>query len=263
MKDLPTFLTIPAALIWIATRNVEACQEAFEAIETFQRHASRPEDGKVAVGVPIHNLGLTAVACIIAECLHPGDCIIRDKWRTYELLDNGRVRPKGKKRDTPAIDYEYRDAERELLRALRVENITAYTIGSDNVRHESDAALWLEREFKDEVGEDGHYHVMATESCKDPLRDIRFRTDEILREWPPKGGRKTGPKTGRPTHKDTWCSLALEMLDNGDVLPKRGATAKIAKLIQENGYGHYEFGTIEDNIRNTVNDWKGEHKDTA
>ena len=70
------------------------------------------------------------------------------------MLDDGSVRPNGKKRDTAAIDYEYALAERELLRALRAKNITAYTIDSDNVRREIDAALWLGREFEAEVGED-------------------------------------------------------------------------------------------------------------
>ena len=70
------------------------------------------------------------------------------------MLDDGSVRPNGKKRDTAAIDYEYALAERELLRALRAKNITAYTIDSDNVRREIDAALWLGRELEAEVGED-------------------------------------------------------------------------------------------------------------
>lgn len=194
MKDLPAFLTIPAALIWIATQNFEACQEAFETAETLHRHPFATEDDKVTVWVPVQNFGLTAVSCIIAKSRHPDDRTIRDKWGTFEVLDDGRVRPKGKKRDTAAIDYEYALAERELLRALRAKNITAYTIHSDNSMSDVNAARWLRWEFEDEVGEDGHYHVVATAAGKDPLWDISFKTDEILRQWPPKRGRKRGPK---------------------------------------------------------------------
>ena len=126
MTDLPAFLTVPAALIWIATRDFEACQEAFEAVETLHRDPFAAEDDKVAVWVPVRNFGLTAVSVIIAKYLHPDDRTIRDKWGTFEVLDDGSVRLKGKKRDTAAIDYEYAPAERELLRALRAKNITAY-----------------------------------------------------------------------------------------------------------------------------------------
>ncbi len=125
MKDLPAFLTIPAALIWIATRDFEACQEAFEAVETLHRHPFAAEDDKVAVWVPVRHFGLTAVSVIIAKYLHPDDRTIRDKWWTFEVLDDGSVRVKGKKRDTAAIDYEYASAERELFRALRAEKITS------------------------------------------------------------------------------------------------------------------------------------------
>ena len=194
MKDLPPYLTVQAALILIATRNFAACHEAFEANETLQRGPFATEDDKVAVWVPVPNFGLTAVSVIIAKYLHPHDRTIRDKWGTFEVLDDGSVRPKGKKRDTAAIDYEYALAERELLRALRAKNITAYTIGSDNVRREIDAALWLGREFEDEVGEDGHYHVVATATGKEPLRDIVFEKDDILRKWLPKGGQELGSK---------------------------------------------------------------------
>ena len=50
MKDLPAFLTIPAALIWIATRNFEACHEAFEAVELFQRNPFRRKTIKSRFG---------------------------------------------------------------------------------------------------------------------------------------------------------------------------------------------------------------------
>ena len=155
---------------------------------------SRRKTIKLRFGVPVPNFGLTAVSVIIAKYQHPHDRTIRDKWGTFEVLDDGSVRPNGKKRDTAAINYEYALAERELLRALRAKNITAYTIGSDNVRREIDAAIWLGREFEAEVGEDGHYHVVATATGKEPLQDIVFEKDEVLRKWPPIGGEEPNSK---------------------------------------------------------------------
>jgi hypothetical protein len=194
MKDLPAFLTIPAVLIWIATRDFEACQKAFEAVETLHRHPFAAEDDKVAVWVPVRHFGLTAVSVLIAQYLHPDDRTIRDKWWTFEVLDNGSVRVKGKKRDTAAIDYEYAPAQRELLRALREKNITADTHHPDNSLTEINAALWWRLEFEDEEGKDGHYHVIATATGKEPLRDIVFEKDDVLRKWPPNGGEEPDSK---------------------------------------------------------------------
>ena len=193
MANLPGSLTIPAALIWITIRDFEACQGAFEADEAFQREPYGPNDDKTTATVSVWKLGLLSVSCIIAKYLHPGDSTIRDKWGTFEL-DDGWVRPKGKKRETAAVNYEYAQAERELIRALRDGDITAYTIGSDNVRREVHAALWLGRELDDQVGEDGHYHVVATATGKEPLRDIVFEKDDILRKWPPDGGKQLDSK---------------------------------------------------------------------
>ena len=260
MTDLPAFLTIPAALIWIATRDFEALQEAFEAVETFHRHPFAAEDGKVAVWVPVRHFGLTAVSVIIAKYLHPDDRTIRDKWWTFEVLDNGSVRVKGKKRDTAAIDYEYALAQRQLSHALKAGKISASAIGSDNVRCERDAAVWLEREFDDEVGEDGHYHVIATETGDETLRNLRFKTDEILREWPPEGGRKRGPKVGGTNYEDEWRRMAVGILDSGEVQPKHGAKIAIASLIWERGYRQYQVNTIADAISKTVDEWKLRHR---
>ena len=52
------------------------------------------------------------------------------------------------------------------------------------MRREVDAALWLGREFEAEIGEDGHYHLVATATGKEPLRDIVFGKDDFLRKWP-------------------------------------------------------------------------------
>lgn len=256
MADLPKSPNIPAALIWITIRDFEACQEAFEADEALQRESFGTKDDKTTATVSVWKLGLLPVSCIIAKYLHPGDRIIRDKWGTFELLGDARVRPKGEKRDTAAVNYEYAQAERKLLRTLRDGDITAYTIGSDNVRREVDAALWLGREFEAEVGEDGHYHVVATATGKEPLRDIVFEKNDILRKWPPEGGRKRGPKIGRPTDKHVWCSMAIEILESQKVLPGSGAITKIAKLILEKGRYTHELRTITKAIGPIVNEWK-------
>ncbi len=263
MKDLPAFLTIPAALIWIATQNFEACHEAFETDETFQRHPSKPEDGKVVVWVPVRHFGLTAVSVTIAKYLHPDDRTIRDKWWTFEVLNDGSVRAKGKKRDTAAIDYEYASAQREMLRALRAKSITAEIHHPDNSVSEIDAALWWRLEFEDEVGKDGHYHVIATAAGEESLRNITFKTDEILRQWPPKGGRKRGCKAGKFSPKGLVCDLAIKMLNDGQVQPGHGVARKLSKIIadqiRQDGYMH-QPDTIYRYIKDEVKDWQKPQK---
>jgi hypothetical protein len=259
MPDLPAFLTVPAVLIWIATRDFGACQEAFEAFETLQREPFAAEDDKVTVWVPVQNFGLTAVSCIIAKYLHPDDRTIRDKWWMFDVLDGGCVRQKGKKRDTAAIDYEYAQAERELLRALSAGNITAYTVDPDNTMHEINAALWPEREFQDEKGKDGHYHVVAVAAGHEPLRSIRFKKEDILQRSPSEGGQKRGPKPGGGSNKDKWRRMAVEMLDSGEVQPKHGAKIVIANRVWERGYRSYQPNTIADAISKTVDEWKAKH----
>ena len=78
---------------------------------------------------------------------------------------------------------------------------------------EINAALWWRLEFEDEVGKDGHYHVVATATGEEPLRDIIFKKDEILRQWPPKGDRKRGPKAGKFSPKGLVCDMAIKMLE--------------------------------------------------
>ena len=103
MDHLPPYLPVQAALILIATRIPAACLELFEASETLPRSPFATEEDKVAVWVPVPNFDLTAVSVIIAKYLHPGDRTIRDKWGTFELLDDGWVRPKGKGTLRPSI----------------------------------------------------------------------------------------------------------------------------------------------------------------
>ena len=62
VDDLPAYLSVQAALIWIATRNVEACQEAVEN----------------------EKLGLQAVSTIVAKYLHPCSPTIRDKAALFK-----------------------------------------------------------------------------------------------------------------------------------------------------------------------------------
>ena len=259
VDDLPIYLSIQAALIWIATQNVKACREAFEAVETLERDPLAGEDDKVTVWVPVRNLGLTAVSVIIAKYRHPDDRIIRDKCGTFEVLDDGGVRLKGKKRDTAPINYEYAPAERALLGALRAENITAYASHPDNSMSEVNASLWWWLEFKDEKGKDCHYHVVATATGKEPLRDISFKTDEILQQWPPKGGRKRGCKTGKTSPKALFWNKAKKLLDEGKVQPEYGAAKKLSKLIAEeirqDGYT-YQPDTIYRYIKDEVKNWE-------
>jgi len=165
MNELPPSLTVQAALVWSATKNTKACLEV-----------STP---------PLCNLGLLAVSCIIAKYRDPDDRTIRDKWGTFEVLDDGAVCPKGKKRDTAAINYEYRDAEREILDGLVAGSFPGYIIGADNVMREIPPAVWLEREFEDEPGEKGQIRIVAATAGLDPLRHIRFDMIEFFGGRPP------------------------------------------------------------------------------
>ncbi len=125
------------------------------------------------------------------------------------------------------------------------------------------SALLLERELEDEVGEDGHYQVTATESRKDPLRDIRFKTDEILRQWPPKGGRKRGCRTGKTSPKTLFWNKARKLLEEGKVHPGYGAAKKLSILIAEEmrqeGYA-YQPDTIYRYIKDEVKNWEKPQK---
>jgi hypothetical protein len=267
MTDLPASLTIPAALIWIATRDFDACLEAFEKREMLQRHPSKPETGNTAVWVPAQNFGLTLVSCVIAKRLRPRDRTIRDKWGTYQISDDGQISLKKKKRDTAAHNFEYADAEWQLRRALREKKITAYTIQSDNSVSEVKAALWLRREFEDEIRKDGHYHVVAAAAGKEPLRDISIKTDEILGEWPPEGGRKRGCKPGRTSIKALVYGMPTELLDSGEVRPdEHGALTRLSEIIAERirllGHMH-QPDTIRRHIKREVNEWKQKPRKAA
>ena len=289
--DLPAYLSVQAALIWIATRNVEACQE----------------------GVANEKLGLQAVSTIVEKYSHPRSLIIRDKAARFEIKNASDIiqfpssesygswditdflREKGKIADIPSLDsssmtgpacictlrmpdnppvnYAYAQAERELSASVRAGDIVAHTNdaafrGSQRQRYghrvyEIDAAHWTERELKDEVWSDGHYHVVAAAAGLRSLRHIQFKTKDVLGMWPPNGGRKRGPKAGRPTDKDDWCSMAIEILDSGKVLPGRGDMTKIAKLILEKGRYPHALRTITKAIGPTVNDWKRKHAKAA
>ena len=109
--------------------------------------------------------------------------------------------------------------------------------------------------FKDEEGKDGHYHVVATAAGKDPLRDISFKKDEILRQWPPKGGRKRGPKVGEASPKALLWREAEKKLEDGKVQRGRGAATEIANRLHEMGYKQ-EPDTIRRYIAPSVKDWK-------
>ena len=95
------------------------------------------------------------------------------------------------------------------------------------------------------------------------MRHIQFKTIDVLGMWPPEGGQKRGPKTGRPTDKDDWCRMAIEILESRKVLPGRGDITKIAKLILEKGRYPHELRTITKAIGPTVNDWKKKHAKAA
>lgn len=278
MDNLPGNLSVQEALIWIATRNAGACGEASK--------------------LGFHNSGLVGVACTIAKYQHPGDPTIRDKSVQVVVLDKSEVEKdldavcdgeplpndlrastaiagvRGGGRSTPPPNYEYRQAEQELLAALRAVNFIAYTTdpafrGTQRRRRSNgvykiDAVHWLGREFQDQFRPRGvHYHVAAVKDGERPLHDISFKKNDILAIWPPEGGQKRGPKTGRPTDKDDWCRMAIEILESQKVLPGRGDITKIAKLILEKGRYPHALRTITKAIALTVHDWKKKHAKAA
>lgn len=288
--DLPAYFSVPTALVWIATRNVGACQEM----------------------VANEKLGLGAVSPIVSKYLYPCSVTIRDKSARFEKKNHNDIadfpssqshnnwdivdflHEKGKIEDIPSLDsssvtgpactctlwapdntpinYEYAQAERELLAAVRAGDIVARTTDPafrgvkrrrrGNGAYKIDPVHWLGREFKDEVGADGHYHVVAAAAGHNHLRSIRFKKDDIFQKWAPEGGRIRGPKAGRTNEKDIWCSMAVEMLASGLVKPKRGVKIAIAKYIWKKGYGGYQPNTIADYISKTVDDWIAKHEAT-
>ena len=173
----------------------------------------------------------------------------------------GSVRTTFKKQSSPKNKCEFFDAARVLLQALVDENIPAYTIHAGITARKIDAMDWQGREFRDER-RDGHYHVVAAAAGHEPLRSIRFKKDDIFQRWPPEGGQKRGPKAGRTSEKDIWCSMAVEMLVSGEVQPKLGVKIAIAKCIWERGYRGYQPNTIAGCISKIVNDWIAKHEAT-
>lgn len=248
MDHLPPDLPVQAVLIWIEIRNREACLEAFETA-----------DDEAAVAVK--DFGLTQVAYVIATRRRAGSLTIKDKAAQFEKLGDGSVRTTFKKHSSPKGDYEFFKAEKELLQALVDGSITAYTIATGVTPQKIDAMLWQGRVFTDEVRGD-RYHVVAASAGHQPLRSIRFKKDDIIQKWPPEGGQKRGPKAGRTSNKDIWCSVAVEMLVSGEVAPKHGVKIEIAKRIWEKGYGRYQPNTIAGCISKTVDDWIAKHKAT-
>ncbi len=146
-----------------------------------------------------------------------------------------------------------------MLDALAAKKIIASTLDTDNAVREIEAALWLGREFADEVRQGRRCPVVAIAAGKKPLRDILFKRDEVLREWPPENGRKRGRRIGRPSDKDIVCDMAVEMLDSGEVQPKHGVKIEIANRIRERG-SRYEPNTIAGYISQTVDDWIAKSK---
>jgi hypothetical protein len=106
--------------------------------------------------------------------------------------------------DNPPVNYEYVQAERELSAAMRAGDTVARTTdpafrGTQRRRrgngvYKIDPAHWLGREFKDDVGADGHYHVIAVAAGHDHLRSIRFKKEDIFQKWPPEGDQELSSK---------------------------------------------------------------------
>lgn len=242
MDKLPAYLPVQAVLIWMATGDVEACSKAFEYADD-------------AVCVSIADWGLSVAAYVIAKHQQSGLLTIKGKAATLVEVDETRVRCPLKIPETPRHDYESFTQEQQLMRALVVGEITAYTIDGGNAVHEIDAALWLGREFESELY-DNRYHVVAVAPGREPLRHIRFKKEDILRKWLPENGQKRGPKGGASDRKLIWCARAKEMLDSGEVKPTHGAKTKIALRILNDGESGYQPGTIADAIAKTVNEWR-------
>ena len=180
MDHLPPDLPVQAVLIWIETRNREACLEVFETA-----------DDEAAVSVK--DFGLTQVAYVIATRRRAGSLTIKDKAAQFEKLGDGSVRTTFKKHSSPKDDYEFFKAEKELLQALVDGSITAYTIDTGVTPQKIDAMLWQGRVFADVV-RGGRYHVVAASAGHEPLRSIRFKKDDIFQKWPPEGGQEPGFK---------------------------------------------------------------------
>jgi hypothetical protein len=222
LDALPAYFSVPTALVWIATRNVKACQEM----------------------VANEKFGLGAVSPIVSKYLQPCSVTIRDKSARFEKKSHSDVanfpssqshdnwdikdflREKGKIADIPSLEsssivgpactcvlrtpdnppvnYEYIQAERELSAAVRAGDIVARTTDRafrdtqrrrrGNGVYNIDPAHWLGREFKDEEGADGHYHVVAVAGGHAHLRSIRFKKEDIFQKWPPEGDQELSSK---------------------------------------------------------------------
>jgi len=240
MDHLPPFLLVQAALIWIETRDIEACLEVFET-------------GDNVAAVSVKDFGLTQVAYVIATRRQAGSLIIKDKAAQFEKLADGSVCTTFKKHTSAKDDYEFFKAEKELLQALVDGSITAYTIDTGVTPQKIDAMLWQGRVFTDEA-RGGRYHVVAASAGHEPLRSIRFKKDDIFQKWPPEGGQKRGPKAGRTSDKEIWRSMAEKMLDRGEVQLKHGLKTEIAKRILEKGRYPHQLRTITKAIGPTVDE---------
>jgi hypothetical protein len=72
-----------------------------------------------------------------------------------------------------------------------------------------------------------------------------------------------GPKRGQLSFKDEFCQMATQLL-NGEVEPKHGAVAKIARMIHDLPVGRdYEVGTIERYIRPVVKEFSRKIRDAS
>jgi hypothetical protein len=171
MSQLPAAWPVQAALVWIATRSIEACLEVFET-----------EDDKEAA-MRVKDFGLTTVAFVVAKHRRPGLLTVKDKKAKVEVLDTGCVRTTRKKQSSPTDDYEFFNEAKELLEALVKGDIIARTTATGVPACEIDAIFWQGREFQDEE-RGGHYHVIAEAPGHEPLREIFFKASDVRQMWP-------------------------------------------------------------------------------